>query len=200
MNRRGLVGRFMKNKNPEKGKMIEVFVDPRGKEWEVDPETGEMSRRGNMKKLPTRSEKYVGIDTKEIKDCYTEDHLLETISLLDGYVKDRVKINDTFLAENVIAGLLSPAQLLLLRCVAQRVCAWNIYIGSRKELVEMGADPKSLRRTLNDLNAFLRIDSEDKPDKGCLKIYINPLIAWKGDNEWRTHARETWYGIRTDIS
>lgn len=190
----------MKDKGSKRGKMIEVFEDPRGKEWKVNPKTGEMTRRGNVKKLPPPSDKYVGIDTKEITDCYTEDHLIETISLLDGYVKDNVRVNDTFLTENVIAGFLSPTQLLLLRSIAQRVCAWNIYIGSRKELVEMGADSKSLRRMLNDLSAFIRMESEDKPDKGCIKIHINPLVVWKGDNEWRTHAREKWYGIKADMS
>lgn len=174
--------------------LIEVYLEDGKREWEVDRETGEMVARWRQKKMPTFSDKYYGLDTKEIKDCNTKEQLIEVVSLFDGYTTGKTYVNDTFLTENVIAGNLTPKQLTFLRNLSKSVCVWNIYLGNRQELFSMGTDHKSLKRMLEELKHFIRVEREDVPYKGDIRISIHPVVVWKGDMVWRNYYREKWYG------
>jgi len=185
----------MKNTKNKRDSVIEVYIDREEREWLVDKETGEMILRSRTKKLPKFSEDYYGLDTELIQECKTEDQLLEVVSLLDGYTKTKVRVNDTYLAENVIEGLVTPQQLVLLRHIAKNLCVWNIYIGTKQEMLVSGIDAKSLKRTLDSLKAFVRVEAADVPDKGCYRISINPIVAWKGDNQWRDYMKNKWYNV-----
>lgn len=172
-----------------------LYRDRWNNEWLVDTETGEMIQKGRTKKQPKYSNLYYGLDTKRIEECNTKEQLLEVASMLDAYTDNKVYVNDTFLTESVIEGLIVPSQLKLLRHIARNVCVWNIYLGSRDDLLQSGVDSKSLKRTLRSLDSLIRVESVDIPYKGDYKILINPHIAWKGDYKRLEWYKNRWYGI-----
>lgn len=166
----------------------------------VNTETGEIITTipdTKKKKKVTSFDKYIGIETRLPKDCMTADQLTETLSVMDGYLNDPHRVNDTFLIENALAGLLTLQQQTFLRLVAQRVCGWNYYFGNIKELSTCGVDSKSLSRVLKTLetNLFLKVIRKDSPYKGDITITLNPLLVWKGDNQYREQSKMRWYGV-----
>tara|TARA_R110000744_G_C19371770_1_gene563100 strand:- start:799 stop:1368 length:570 start_codon:yes stop_codon:yes gene_type:complete len=177
----------------KKSILTSVLIDENGIKWEVDVDTGELTRETKEKKMPAYSKKYYGIDTRCIRDCKTKDQLLETLHLIDGYMYSKTRVSDTFLAENITEGCITPQQLTFLRALSKKITAWNIYIGTKQELLSMGTNPKSFSRMIKDLHHFIRVVESDTPDKGCIKILVNPLLVWKGDLEWREHMKREWY-------
>lgn len=173
----------------------------------IDEETGEIlsSVTDTKKKKKVSSfNKYVGIDTRLPKDCLTVDQLLETLHIMDGYVgkKDKAKVSDTFLVENVLGGHITLLEQVFLRNLAQMVQGWNYYIGRLDEVVEVtGVAKKSIWRMLRTLEEknFIKILRKDLPYKGDITITVNPLLAWNGDNQYRDNSRMAWYSIRNGI-
>jgi len=171
----------------------------------VDDETGEVLISipdTKKKKKVTSFDKYVGIDTRLPKDCMTADQLLDSLSVLDGYVKDRHRVNDTFIMENVVAGNLTIQQQVLLRNLAQQVCGWNYYFGTVKQLCTMGVDIKSLWRVVRCLEdgRFLKIVRKDIPYKGDICLTLNPILVWKGDNQYRENSKMNWYSVPPPVA
>lgn len=152
------------------------------------------------KKKVNPIDKYVGVDVRYPKDCLTEDQLLETLSVLDAYVKDKPKINSRYLVESMSAGYITGQQQTFLFNLCDHLTGWNIFIGTREQLCTFGVDSKSLKRLLTSLSPkYLQVVSENIPYKGCVIIQVNPLIGWKGDNQIREQKKLDWYGVEADI-
>lgn len=167
----------------------------------VDDETGEILTEipdTRKKKKVTNFDKYIGIDTRLPVDCKTADQLIETLSVMDGYIKDKHRVNDTFIIENVIAGNLTLQQQVFLRTLAQQVCGWNYYFGTVQHLCTMGVDLKGLWRTIRALEEkrFIKLLRKDDPYKGDVCITLNPTLIWKGDNQYREAHKMSWYGVK----
>lgn len=188
----------MTNSSERNKELPFLFKDEWGKEWLVDKNTGEMSRKSRTIKHPVPTDLYYGIDTKQISECNTEDQLLEVVSMLDAYTDTKVYVNHAFLTESVVSGFISPLQLKLLYHIVNNLCIWNIYLGNREHLLKSGVDSKSLTKTLRALEQFIRIESTDIPYKTDYRISINPYVAWKGDRRWQEHYKNKWYGVNGD--
>lgn len=180
-----------------------LFKDHRGKEWLVDQETGEMFLKSGVKKTPPLSPLYYGIDTKTIEECNTEDQLIEVVSMLDAYTGKDVYINYIYLTESVASGFITPMQLKLLLHILKNICVWNVFIGTRDDLLKADDNSKtlskSLTKTLRDLEKFARVERIDSPYKGHYRITVNPFVAWKGDREWQEHYKNKWYDVDETI-
>ena len=178
---------------------IRVIKEKYEDTYVVDTETGEIIAtipNTKPKKKVADIDKYVGVDVKYPDDCMTKDQLLDTLSVLDAYVGEKVNISDTFLVENVVAKNLTLQQQIFLRNLASSVCGWNYYIGNYDQLTTFGADKKSLKRMLSSLTGlFIKIKYENKPYKGCIIMEINPLLVWKGDNQHREARKLKWYSV-----
>jgi len=187
----------MKNTS-NRNKLRTIFTDEMDYEWYLCIDTGELKPKGRIKH-PDFSEKYYGLDTKTIEDCRTEDQLVEVVSLLDGYLKNaKVLVDDTYLTESILEGHLTRQELAVVRYVAKRVCAWNIFIGTKQEIINLGVDPKSLARVLRGIDKFIKVLETDVPYKGCIKLTVNPLVAWKGDDRWLETITHRWYRSYTE--
>jgi hypothetical protein len=181
------------------GNSIKVIEDKYEDTYVVDTDTGELLAvipNTKSKKKLTDINKYIGVDVKYPDDCMTGDQLLETLSVLDAYVRNKVKVNDTFLVENAVAKNLTLQQQVFLRNLGSAVCGWNFYIGTYDELSSFGVDKKSLKRTLESVEGlFIKTKHINKPYKGCIILEVNPLLAWKGDNQFRESRKLKWYSI-----
>jgi hypothetical protein len=167
----------------------------------VDDETGEVLISmpcTKKKKKVTSFDCYIGKDTRFIQDCMTADQLLETLSVMDAYVNDPVKVNDTFIMENVVAGNLTVQQQILLRMLSKAVCGWSYYYGDIKSVCQMGVDQKSIWRALRSLEEkkMLKLVRKDMPHKGCICLKLNPLLVWKGDSQYRENSKLSWYSVK----
>jgi hypothetical protein len=148
------------------------------------------------KKRVVPIERYIGVDTKYPKDCITADSLLAATSVIDAYVKDKAVVSSHVLLECVVQGLLTPQEAKLLKYIITNCTAWNIYIGSTKDLTTSGIQEKNLTRLLTSMSPnILRIRERNKPQRGDIVIEFSPFYGWRGDNELRTGALNNWYGM-----
>lgn len=167
-----------------------------------DEDTGEVFyHQPARKKKLADFDKYVGVDTKYPNECITKESLLESLSVLDAYLDKGVSIASDMLLDSVVQNLITPQQLKVIKHVASNLTAWNIYIGTTKDLYTSGVDEKSMKRVLDDLYPnILRVTSRNKPFRGDIIIRISPFYAWKGDNEYRTASLYSWYGMKGYLS
>jgi len=183
---------------------VKVLTDKYDDTLIFSEDTGEIIqiiKNDKPKKKVNSIDKYVGVDVRYPKECLTEDQLLETLSVLDAYVKDKPKINTRYLVESMSAGYLTGQQQTFLFNLCENLTGWNIFIGTREQLCTFGVDSKSLKRVLTSLSLkYLQVVSENTPYKGCVIIQVNPLIGWKGDNQIREQKKLDWYGVGTDSS
>lgn len=166
----------------------------------VDLHSGEIlstvKDSSGKKKLGTM-DKYLGVDTKFPKECMTEEQLIESLSIIDGYILDNTSIYDSFLIENALAGNITIQQQVFLRNLANKVCAWNYVFSNTSKLAELGADKKSLARIIRELevNWYIKILHKDKPYKGDMTLLVNPYLVWRGDKEYQRQHKSLWYGV-----
>lgn len=148
------------------------------------------------KKKLSPLDKYIGVDVRYPKDCLTKDQLVETLSVLDAYVKGASRVNTHYLVESMAAGYITPQQQTFLFHLAKNLTGWNIFIGTREDLCSWGVDSKSLKRVLASLEgSYICVVSENIPYKGCVRVHINPLIGWKGDLQMREQKKMDWYSV-----
>ncbi len=148
------------------------------------------------KKKVVPIEKYIGVDTKYPRDCITPDSLLDAVSVIDGYVNSKVVLSSHVLLECVVQGLLTPQEVKLLKYIITNCTAWNIYIGSTKDLTLSGIPEKNLTRLIGAMTPnIIRVRERNKPQRGDIVIEFSPFYGWKGDNEIRTSALSKWYGM-----
>lgn len=160
-------------------------------------ETGEILEviKKHQKKV-SNFDKYVGIDTKHPYDCLTKDQLLETLQVMDAYVHKKVKVGTHYILESSLEKYLTLQQQSFLYHLCNSLSGWNIYIGTREELLSFGVDSKSLKRLLTSLSPYhLKVVSENTPYKGDIIIHLNPSIGWKGDTEYRENLKKWWYKV-----
>ena len=170
-----------------------VFLESTGEIIEIIKNT-------KPKKKVNPIDKYVGIDVRYVKDCVTKDQLLETLTILDAYVKDKAKVNTGYLVESMAAGYITAQQQTFMYNICKNLTGWNIFIGTRDQLCDFGVDTKSLKRLLTSLAPYcLQVVSENEPYKGCVIIHVNPLIGWKGDAQIRDQKKLDWYGVTTNV-
>ena len=188
-------------REPQKIKVITDKYDDTLIFSEYTGEIIKIIKNDKPKKKVNPVDKYIGVDVRYPKDCLTEDQLIETLSVLDAYVKDKPKINTRYLVESLAAGYITPQQQTFLFNLCENITGWNIFIGTREQLYTFGVDSKSLKRVLSSLSPeYLQVVSENTPYKGCVIIQVNPLVGWKGDNRIREQKRLDWYGVNTDNS
>lgn len=170
-----------------------VFLESTGEIIEIIKNT-------KPKKKVNSIDKYVGVDVRYPKDCLTQDQLLETLAVLDAYVKDKAKVNTGYLVESMAAGYITAQQQTFMYNLCKNLTGWNIFIGTRDQLCNFGVDGKSLKRLLTSLSPYyLQVISENEPYKGCVILYVNPLIGWKGDAQIRDQKKLDWYGVSSDL-
>lgn len=171
-----------------------VFIESTGEIVEVIENT-------KSKKKVNPVDKYVGIDVRYPKNCLTEDQLIETLTVLDAYVKDKAKVNTGYLVESMAAGYMTGQQQTFLYNLCKNLTGWNIFIGTRDQLCTFGIDSKSLKRLLTSLHPnYVKLVSENNPYKGCVILHVNPLIGWKGDAQIRDQKKLDWYGVVSDLA
>lgn len=161
-----------------------------------DNETGEIFHfeKFRGKKVPS-IQKYVGIDVKYPSECITRESLLESISVIDYYLSNAPTINYPHIVESMQKVDLSKRESELLIYIGKNLSAWNTYIGSTEDLTESGIGSNHISGMLLQLQRkhALEIIARHKPQRGNIVLRINPMFAWKGDNEFRNDAKTRWY-------
>lgn len=164
----------------------------------LDLDTGEVvdiEDAKKKKKKVTDFNKEVGVDTKYPYHCVTVDSLNTTLDVMDAYYKDKARVDYEYLLVSVLDGYMHKSELALLRLVSKNLAGWNIFIGTSQFLTECGIDIGNVGKVVK-ASKNLRVLSRDKPFKGCIVLEINPLVAWKGDTEYRKNRVETWYSAK----
>lgn len=167
--------------------------------WVVDVDTGEVvSFVPDTKKKPRVApfDKIIGVDTKYPSDCLTKDSLLNALSVIDPYVFDgKSKVDSEFLLLSLTEGHITKSEATLLTKLAKNLSGWNYCITTIQELIEQtGIDKFTISKTLKNLTPnLLVVTHKDKPNKGCVVLKINPIIAWRGDLSYREPAIQSWY-------
>jgi len=163
----------------------------------VDDDTGEIVYHKKPKHVKRGSfDKYVGVDVRYADDCTTKESLIETLSVVDGYLKDKVYLTSHNLLDALNQNLLSPLELKLITHIVLNLTAWNIYIGSVKDLLACGVSESNLARLLKGLSPnVLRVTHKNKPLRGDIVIQVSPIYGWKGDVRYRETRTNSWYGV-----
>lgn len=169
----------------------------------VDTDTGEIIYQKKPKRVKIGSfDKYVGVDVKYASDCITKDSLIESLSVVDGYIKDRDKLYLTShnLLDALNQELLTPLEIKLMTHIIQNLTGWNIYIGTVKDLLRCGVSEGNLSRLLKGLSPnVIRITHRNKPERGDIVIEISPIYGWKGDVRYRETRINSWYSVNSFI-
>lgn len=161
-----------------------------------DTETGEILYHKKPKPVKRGTfDKYVGIDTKYPEDCITKDSLLETLSVMDGYLKEKPYLTSHNMLDALNQNLLTPMEIKLLTHIITNLTGWNIYIGTVKDLCACGIQENNLSRLIKGLEPNgLRVKSRNKPFRGDIVIEVSPVYGWKGDIRYRETRVNSWYG------
>lgn len=166
--------------------------------WIVDGETGRiisLVKDERVRPKIASFDKYVGIDTKFPANCLTEDSLLNALTPIDAYVKDKnTNVNTAFLLNSVLAGCLNKAEVNFIMLVANNLSGWNYYMTTMQSLIKSsGIDKFAISKVIKKLSPnTIRVQHKDKPNKGCVVLKLNPLIAWRGDLIYRENAQQLW--------
>ena len=167
-----------------------------------DDETGEVlsyvkdpRKAPPPKLLPPEGERYVGIELKYPSECVTQKELLKSLRALDGYYKNRPKVNTSVLLEMATEDVLSAQQLRMVKYIAENLSGWNYCMTSISEIRDATrVSAKNFSRVLSSLSpTYLKVQHRDTPSRGCLVLKINPKIAWKGDYQYQEIASKIWY-------
>lgn len=167
-----------------------------------DDETGEVisyvkdpRKQPPPKLLPPEGERYVGIELKYPSECVTEKDLMKSLRALDGYYKNRPRVNTSILLEMATEDVLSAQQLRMVKYVAENLSGWNYCMTTISEMRDAArVSAKNFSRVLSSLSpVYLRVQHRDTPERGCLVIKINPKIAWKGDYQYQEISSKHWY-------
>ena len=161
-----------------------------------DVSTGEVLYHKNPKKVKVTSfDKYVGIDTKYPYECITKDSLIDCLSVMDGYVKDKPYVTSHNLLDALNNNLLTPQQIKLITHIVMNLAGWNIYIGSVKDLCSCGIQESNIARLIKSMEPnVLRVKYRNKPYRGDIVIEVTPSYGWRGDIRYREMRTNTWYG------
>ena len=165
----------------------------------IDIDTGEivdLEEVKKNKKRVTSFNKEVGVDTKFPYDCVTEDSLKITLDVMDAYHNNKAYVNHEYLTESIVGGFMDKSELSLLLHMTKHLSGWNIYIGTVQDLAKCGTDISNLAKLIKK-SKNLRIVRRHKPFRDCIVIEVNPLVAWKGDTEYRELRLKTWYAPET---
>lgn len=174
--------------------------------WVVDTNTGEVislveDKKNKPKIAPFNKE--IGVDVPHPPHCLTEKSLLSSLSVMDGYVKSKgckPRVDSDFILTNLTEGHIIKTEAMLLLYIANNLSGWNYYITTISELTKCGVDKNNISRLFKSLAPnMLRIVHKDKPNRGCISIVLNPLIAWKGDYCYRDTAIKRWYLDREGV-
>lgn len=170
----------------------------------IDTNTGEILYQKKPKKVKLGSfDKYVGVDVKFASDCITKDSLIESLSVVDGYVKskDSLYLTSHNLLDALNQELLSPLEIKLMTYIINNLTGWNIYIGTVKDLLKCGVSEGNLSRLIKGLTPnVLRVTHRNKPDRGDIVIEISPIYGWKGDVRYRDSRTNSWYSVCSDVA
>lgn len=167
--------------------------------WIINPDSGDILgvvEHHKQKPKVAPFDQYVGEDVKHPSECLTEDSLIASLSVIDAYVKDsKPKVNSEFILESILTGHLSKSEASVLSFVARNLSGWNYYITTVNALsVGSGVDKTNISKAVAKLTPnLLRVVVRDKPNKGCVVFKINPVVAWKGDINYRESSISTWY-------
>jgi len=161
-------------------------------------ETGEILSKKDISKGKVKHEIdcYVGIDTKFPSECLTQDHLLEAIGALDGYLHKSPKVNYSALLKSVTDSLLTVKESGIISYLSEHVTAWNYYIGRVCDLDHIISDKKNLNKYLKELEkqGLIKIEHKGFFYKDSVVIRISPFYVWKGDMSLRGNEIRSWYG------
>ena len=162
----------------------------------IDTETGELLYYKKPKSVKVTSfDKYVGVDTKYPYECVTKDSLLDCLSVMDGYVKDKPYLTSHNLVDALNQNMITPMELKLITHIVMNLTGWNIYIGTVKDLCSCGIQESNIARLIKGLEPNgLRVKSRNKPYRGDIVIEVSPIYGWKGDIRYREMRTTSWYG------
>lgn len=167
--------------------------------WIVDANTGEiltLVEDARNKPKVASFEKYVGIDTKYPSKCLTEDSLINALCNVDAYVStNSSSIDSNYILSSILEGYLTKSEALLVSHIAKSLSGWNYHMTTIHDLaIGAGVDKSNISRLISKLSPnTLRVIHKDKPNKGCVVLKLNPIIAWKGDLSYREPAIQSWY-------
>lgn len=161
-----------------------------------DTETGELLYLKKPKPVKMGSmDKYVGIDTKYPQECVTKDSLIETLSVMDGYLKEKPYLTSHNILDALNQNLITPQEVKLITHVVMNLTGWNVYIGTVKELCACGIPETNISRLLKGLHPnVVRVKHRNKPFKGDIVLEVSPMYGWKGDIRYREMRINSWYG------
>lgn len=152
-----------------------------------DTETGEVLEQ-TLPSPPTHEiSKYVGIEIKYPVDCYTVDHLVESVAMLDYKYDWDVDIDDKAIIISLSDEHLTRLEGKLFYWICENLTVWHYYIGSMRELEKCGVDKRRLAQTLDSLNnkGYVTIKTKDYPMRSDIKLTVHPYYAFKGASNLR---------------
>lgn len=168
----------------------------------VNIETGEILSKKEISKTTKKHsiDCYVGIDTKFPSECKTTEQLIESLSVLDGFLDKGVKVNYSALLKSVNEGLLTNKESTVMAYLAENVTGWNYYIGRICDCQHIVADLKNLSRLIKGLSekGLIRITHRDFFYKDSVVIQVSPFYVWKGDVALRQMEIQSWYSGSTN--
>ena len=150
-------------------------------------ETGEVIEH-TLPTTPTHEmTHYVGIEVKYPIDCYTVDHLVESVGCLDYKHDWEVDIDDKAIVISLTDEHLTRLEGKLFSWLCEKLTVWHYYIGSIKELENSGVDKRRIAQTLDSLHnkGYVTIKRKDYPMRSDIKLTVHPYYAFKGASNLR---------------
>ena len=133
-------------------------------------------------------------------ECRSPEHLIESVSNLDGYVADgcAVSISHELLALSVVRKYLTQQQLSILYTLAERVAAWNYVYTSIQELCDiLGIGKTNIMKTLGALSSYVQVERNEVRGRGHMVLRIHPAYVWRGDVSFRNVTTQRWVDEQT---
>lgn len=162
----------------------------------VNTNTGEWSRLPpkpeSKKKLKVK--KYVGIDVPHPSQCKDKESLLESVKNIDCEIYKKVNVDNKYILDSVVKGCLTTKCADSLEWLCNSICAWNFVFTTKSEIIARGFTTKpNYAKWVRDMEVFITVTEIHQNNKEHLRIRINPVVAWKGNDYLRKCAIQVYY-------
>lgn len=162
----------------------------------VNTETGEVVSKVHTKEkfapLPlvfTEKGKYVGVDVKYPSECLCAEQYFDAVCQLDGLATNKVKVNTEMVLDNVAEGLWSVGDVKMIKFLSLNVVAHNRVFTTTKEIEEsLNMKASNVSRWFKNNTGICKIVKK----RGTLILDINPVLMYKGSEEWRSYHLSVW--------